>query len=83
MKVASWVQDELAEQAGIDKRFLDVLSKIRQKDQSIYDSTAQLYPESESDSESEDGALGKAQRSGKARLKDVLAKQVGRLTIIS
>lgn len=70
----------MAEQ-GIDKRFLDVLSKIRQKDQSIYDSAAQLYPESESDPEIVDGAVGKIQRSEKARLKDVLAKQVGRSTI--
>ena len=72
-----WLQDELAEQAGIDQRFLNVLSKIRQKDQSIYDSTAQLYPESESDPEEGDGTRGEAQPSSKARLKDVLAKQVG------
>ena len=78
----SWLQDEMADQAGIDKRFLNVLSKIRQKDQSIYDSTAQLYPESESDPESEDRTQGVAQRSGEARLKDVLAKQVGPLTTI-
>lgn len=72
----------MAEQAGIDKRFLNVLSKIRQKDQSIYDSTAQLYPESESDLEGENETQGRPQPSGKARLKDVLAKQVGCLATV-
>ena len=66
----------MAEQARFDKHFLKVLSKIRQKDQSVYDSTAQLYPEPESDPESENGPPDRTKPLQKARLKDVLAKQV-------
>lgn len=66
----------MAEQARFDKHFLNVLSKIRQKDQSVYDSTAQLYPEPESDPISEDGPPDRTKPLQKARLKDVLAKQV-------
>ena len=73
------LQEELADQAKIDARFFNVLSRIRQKDQSIYDSSAQIYPESESESkDGEEGDHNSRVASRKAHLKDVLAKQVWR-----
>ena len=69
------LQEELADQAKIDARFFNVLSRIRQKDQSIYDSSAQIYPESESE-DGEEGDHSSRAASRKAHLKDVLARQV-------
>ena len=71
------LQEELAEQAKVDARFFNVLSRIRQKDKSIYDSSAQIYPESESE-DGEEGPHSSRAASRKAHLKDVLAKQVWR-----
>ena len=78
--VVARLQEELAEQVKMDARFLNVLSKIRRKDKSIYDSKAQIYLESESeDGKDEDHSSRAASR--KAHLKDVLAKQVWRLHV--
>ena len=76
------LQEELADQAKIDARFFNVLSRIRQKDKSIYDSSAQIYPESESENGQEGGHSSRA-ASRKAHLKDVLAKQVWRFYLSS
>lgn len=79
--VVTKLQEELAEQAKIDTRFVNVLSKIRQKDKSIYDSKVQIYPGSESeDGEDKDHSSRAASR--KAHLKDVLAKQVRHLLLL-
>ena len=52
-----------------------MLSKIRNRDQSIYDSEAKLFPDEPSEEDSDQDAP--AAKEKPALLKDVLARQVG------
>lgn len=57
-----------------DQTFLSALSKIRNRDQSIYDSEARLFPDEPLEEGSDEEAP--AAKEKPALLKDVLARQV-------
>lgn len=61
------------------RRFLSVLSRIKQRDESIYRPDTQIYTDEEDDDEDDGEEDGRPRSSGQqrpARLKDVLARQV-------
>ena len=72
---------QLADQEE-QRRFLSVLSRIKQRDEAIYQPDTQLYSAGEDEDEEEDeGGDGerqprRARQQRPARLKDVLARQV-------
>lgn len=86
--IAQGVGGTLDDQEQI--RFLSVLSKIKQRDNTIYDPGTQLFVDEEDDDEedeAEDGGEGSAGGSGQGRkekqtrLKDVLARQARLLSL--
>ncbi len=62
-------------------RFLSVLSRIKQRDNTIYDPGTKLFMDEEDDDaeegeEASAGGSGKSRKERQTRLKDVLASQV-------
>ena len=86
LKQPSCMRRPLLQEADLEdqeeqRRFLSVLSRIKQRDESIYRPDTHLYPDDEDDGQDDDEEADVQPRRSRqqrpARLKDVLARQVG------